>query len=208
MFTAQNSPWSTATRYSVYQPVLAVPKGFQCNFNVYYGQIWRFGCGLAHLNREQNDSLSFIILETRTAKLVIRFEVRSFLSCCYFLRYGHLAIPAKLHGPKGDRINESLLYNRGRGWKQCRHIICSCRHVFCVTLSCECNIIFCMHNYNGWQRFDDADWKNFLNKICMSACIQRIPVVERCYSNASVHGCSIVSSSLWWFVAVTSYEKY
>ncbi len=22
----------------------------------------------------------------------------------------HLAIPAKLHGPKGDRINESLLY--------------------------------------------------------------------------------------------------
>ncbi len=24
---------------------------------------------------------------------------------------GHLAIPAKLHGPKGDRINESLLYS-------------------------------------------------------------------------------------------------
>ncbi len=63
-----------------------------------------------HLNREQNDSLSFIILETRTAKLVIRFKVRSFLSRGYFLKCGHLAIPAKLHGPKGDRINESLLY--------------------------------------------------------------------------------------------------
>ncbi len=82
---------------------------------VYYDRIWRFGCGLAnkiglHLNREQNDSLSFIILETRAAKVVIRFEVRSFLSRGYFLRYNHLAIPAKLHGPKGDRINESLLY--------------------------------------------------------------------------------------------------
>ncbi len=80
---------------------------------MYYGQIWRFGCGLAdkiglHLNREQND---FIILETRTAKVVIRFEVRSFLRRDYFLRYSHLAIPAKLHGPKGDWINESLLYN-------------------------------------------------------------------------------------------------
>ena len=41
-------------------------------------------------------------------KVVIRFEVRSFLSSGYFL--SHLAIPAKLHGPKGDRINESLLY--------------------------------------------------------------------------------------------------
>ena len=28
----------------------------------------------------------------------------------YYLKYGHLAIPAKLHGPKGGRINESLLY--------------------------------------------------------------------------------------------------
>ncbi len=110
MFTAQNSPWSTATRYSVYRPVLAVPnKVFNVILYVYYGRIWRFGCGLA-LNREQNDSLSFIILETRTAKLVIRFGVRSFLSRGYFLRYSHLAIPAKLHGPKGDRINESLLY--------------------------------------------------------------------------------------------------
>ncbi len=45
----------------------------------------------------------------KTAKLVIRFEVRSFLSRGYFLKCGHLAIPAKLHGPKGDRINESLL---------------------------------------------------------------------------------------------------
>ncbi len=45
----------------------------------------------------------------KTAKLVIRFEVRSFLSRGYFLKSGHLAIPAKLHGPKGDRINESLL---------------------------------------------------------------------------------------------------
>ncbi len=69
-----------------------------------------FGVWFSNLNREQNDSLSFIIFETRTAKLVIRFEVRSFLSRGYFLKSGHLAIPAKLHGPKGDRINESLLY--------------------------------------------------------------------------------------------------
>ena len=62
-----------------------------------------------HLNREQNDSLSYIILETTTAKIVIRLEVRSFLSRGYFLSCSHLAIPAKLHGPKGDRINESLL---------------------------------------------------------------------------------------------------
>ncbi len=73
-----------------------------------------FWCGLAnkielHLNREQIDSLSYIILETRTAKVVIRFELRPFLSRGYFLSYSHLAIPAKLHGPKGDRINESLL---------------------------------------------------------------------------------------------------
>ncbi len=117
MFTAQNSPWSTATRYSVYRPVLAVPnKVFNLILYVYYDRIWRFGCGLAnkiglHLNREQNDSLSFIILETRTAKVVIGFEVRSFLSRGYFLSYSHLAIPAKLHGPKGDWINESLLYH-------------------------------------------------------------------------------------------------
>ncbi len=45
-----------------------------------------------------------------SAKLVIRFEVRSFLSHGYFPKYSHLAILAKLHGPKGDRINESLLY--------------------------------------------------------------------------------------------------
>ncbi len=51
-----------------------------------------------------------IILETRAAKLVIRFEVRSFLSRGYFLKCGHLAIPAKLHGPKDDRINESTVY--------------------------------------------------------------------------------------------------
>ncbi len=42
-------------------------------------------------------------------KVVIRFEVRPFLSRGYFLSCSHLAIPAKLHGPKGDRINESLL---------------------------------------------------------------------------------------------------
>ena len=91
----------------------------QTRFNVilyeYYGPIWRYGCGLVnkiglHLNREQNDALSYIILETRTAKVVIRFEVRLFLSRGYFLSYSHLAIPAKLHGPKGDQINKSLLY--------------------------------------------------------------------------------------------------
>ncbi len=47
----------------------------------------------------------------KNRKLVIRFEVRSFLSRGYFPKYSHLAIPAKLHGPKGDRINESLLYS-------------------------------------------------------------------------------------------------
>ncbi len=99
--------------------MLAVPnKVFNVILYVYYGRIWRFGCGLAnkielHLNREQNDSLSYIILETRTVKVVIRFEVRSFLSRGYFLSYRHLAIPAKLHGPKGDQINESLLYIYG-----------------------------------------------------------------------------------------------
>ena len=40
---------------------------------------------------------------------MIRFEARSFLT--NYLKYGHLAISAKLHGPKGGRINESLLYN-------------------------------------------------------------------------------------------------
>ncbi len=35
---------------------------------------------------------------------------KKFLSRGYFLKYSHLAIPAKLHCPKGDRINESLLY--------------------------------------------------------------------------------------------------
>ncbi len=62
MFTAQNSPWSTATRYS------AVPnKVLNVILYVYYGRIWRLGCGLVNkiglqLNREQN------------AKSVIRFE--------------------------------------------------------------------------------------------------------------------------------------
>ncbi len=27
----------------------------------------------------------------------------------YFPKYSHLAIPAKMHCPKGDQINESLL---------------------------------------------------------------------------------------------------
>ncbi len=104
-------PEERHTRYSVYRPVLAVPnKVFNVILYVYYG---RFGCSLAnkiglHLNREQNDSLSYIILEARTAKVVIRLEVRSFLSRGYFLSCSYLAIPAKLHGPKGDKINESL----------------------------------------------------------------------------------------------------
>ena len=41
----------------------------------------------------------------RTAKLVIRFEVRSFFSRGYFLKCSHLAILAKLHCPEGGRIN-------------------------------------------------------------------------------------------------------
>ncbi len=88
MFTAQNSPWSTATRYStrysVYRPVLAVPnKVFNVILYVYYGRIWRFGCGLVnkiglHLNREQNDSLS------SRQEPQNQFEVRSFFSRGYF----------------------------------------------------------------------------------------------------------------------------
>ncbi len=56
------------------------------------------------------------ILETRTAKLVIRFEVRSFFfSRGYFLKCAHLTIPPKLHCPKGDWINESLPYQSTPG---------------------------------------------------------------------------------------------
>ena len=56
-----------------------MPKqGFQCNFICVLRPDMTFGCGLAnkielHLNREQNDSLFYIILETRIAKVVIRF---------------------------------------------------------------------------------------------------------------------------------------
>ncbi len=61
--------------------------------------------GRLHLNREQNDSLSFIILE-------VYLQNWSLISSRgYFPKYSHLAILAKLHGPKGDRINESLLYS-------------------------------------------------------------------------------------------------
>ncbi len=105
---------SMATRYSVYRPAGCPKLCFQCNFV----RLLRFGCGLAdkiglHLNREL---IILHILETRTAKLVITFEVRSFFSRGYFLKCGHLAIPAKLHCPKGDRINESLLYNTDKLW--------------------------------------------------------------------------------------------
>ncbi len=44
-------------------------------------------------DQEQNNSLSFIMLETRTAKLVIRFGGKVVLSRGYFLKYRHLAIP-------------------------------------------------------------------------------------------------------------------
>ncbi len=33
------------------------------------------------------------------------------LSCGYFSKYSHLAIPARLYCLKGDQINESLLYS-------------------------------------------------------------------------------------------------
>ncbi len=46
---------------------------------------------------------------TSTQNRVIRFEVRSVFNRDYFLKC-HLAILAKLHCPKGGRINESLLY--------------------------------------------------------------------------------------------------
>ncbi len=47
----------------------------------------------------------------RTTKLVIRFEAEQLFSRGYFLKRSHLAIPARLHCPKGGQINESLLYN-------------------------------------------------------------------------------------------------
>ncbi len=46
----------------------------------------------------------------RTAKLVVRFEVRLLFSRGYYLKCSHLAIAARMHCPKGDQINESLLY--------------------------------------------------------------------------------------------------
>ncbi len=60
--------------------------------------------GRLHLNREQNDSLS----SRHNRK--IRFEAGPQISRGYFLKCSHLAFAAKLHCPKGDRINESLLY--------------------------------------------------------------------------------------------------
>ncbi len=47
----------------------------------------------------------------KIAKLVIRFEVKTFFSHGYCLKCSHLTIPAKLHCPKGDRINKSILYS-------------------------------------------------------------------------------------------------
>ena len=51
-----------------------------------------------------------IIAGPLTAKLVLRFEAGPLFSRGYFLKCSHFAIAAKLHCPKGDRINESLLY--------------------------------------------------------------------------------------------------
>ncbi len=67
-----------------------------------------FGCGLAnkHLNREQHYPRD----KNRKSSHYIRGKV--IFKRGYFLSCSHLAIPAKLHGPKGDRINESLLYKR------------------------------------------------------------------------------------------------
>ncbi len=56
------------------------------------------------------DSLSFINFETEAKFFVIRLEVRSFFSRGYFLKCGHLGIPAKLHCPKDGRSNKNLLY--------------------------------------------------------------------------------------------------
>ncbi len=42
--------------------------------------------------------------------MVIRFEAGPLFKRIYFLKCGHLALPARLHCPKGDQINESLLH--------------------------------------------------------------------------------------------------
>ncbi len=56
--------------------------------------------------------IHYILHYPRDKNRKISHYIRSkvILSRGYFLKCGHLAIPAKLHGPKGDRINESLLY--------------------------------------------------------------------------------------------------
>ncbi len=46
------------------------------------------------------------------AKLVNRFEIGSLLAAAIFRNAATTLIPAKRHCPKGDRINESLLYMR------------------------------------------------------------------------------------------------
>ena len=66
---------------------------------VYYGRIWRFGCGLAdqHLNRKQKTEWFIILHYPRDKNRKIRLN-SSLLSHGYFLKYSHLAIPALSQG--------------------------------------------------------------------------------------------------------------
>ena len=63
------------------------------------GVVWQI-----HLNREHNDQLSSRYNRKKLVRGRVVFK-RGYLLKCY-----KLAIPAKLHCPKGGRINESLLY--------------------------------------------------------------------------------------------------
>ena len=80
MFTAQNSPWSTATRYSVYRPVWAsagCPKqGFQCTCITAFW-VW-FSIGLYTNRMIHCPSLSS---RQEPQNQVIRFEVRGKVVC-------------------------------------------------------------------------------------------------------------------------------
>ncbi len=53
---------------------------------------------------------SFIILD-RVIRFDSSFEAGLRIIRGHFLECSHFAIAAKLHCPKGDRINESLLYS-------------------------------------------------------------------------------------------------
>ncbi len=68
-------------------------------------------CNNKNINRKELYDFYYTAITLATGyKHVYRFEVRSCFSRGYFLKCGHLAIPTKLHCPKGGQIDKSLLY--------------------------------------------------------------------------------------------------